>query len=161
MRRSREERSLAHGQEKDQLLVMLLKRKAPYEEIKHALLNLERRWLREATTETERQQTRRGIAEDILSEAFAFSMPWAEFGRWLRRVQQLGFSNLALRVHIACMFVQSLHLFPLKAREAWDLLEDAEKRVLRLRRKHPLRKEHLDALAHAKKVARVARPSHD
>jgi hypothetical protein len=159
MRRSRAERSLAHGQEKDHLLVMLLKHKAPYEEIKHALLNLERRWLREATTEAERQQTQRGIAEDILSEAFAFSRPWAEFGRWLRRVQQLGFSNLALRVHIACMFVQSLHLFPRKSREAWELLEDAEKRVLRLRRKHPLRKEHLEALAHAKKVARVPRPS--
>ncbi|PTL75545.1 hypothetical protein DAT35_53970 [Vitiosangium sp. GDMCC 1.1324] len=57
-------------------------------------------------------------------------MPWEEFGQWLRRVQRLGFSNLALRVHIACLYVQSLHLFPRRAREAWDmLLEDAERTV--------------------------------
>ena len=68
-------------------------------------------------------------------------MPWKEFGTWLRRVQQLGFSNLALRVHIACLYVQSLHLFPRQAREAWDMLEDAERRVLRVRKEHFLRKE--------------------
>jgi hypothetical protein len=139
--------------------VKLLKADAPYEEIKRALLELEKRWLREAKTEVERQQTRRSIAEDLVSQAYSFDMAWEEFGQWLRRVQQLGFSNLALRVHIACLYVQSLHLFPRRAREAWDMLEDAERRVLRIRKEHFLRKESLNAIAHAKKVATVSRPT--
>jgi hypothetical protein len=159
MRRTRKERGLARGQEKDQLLVKLLKADAPYEEIKRALLELEKRWLREAKTEVERQQTRRSIAEDLVSQAYSFDMPWEEFGQWLRRVQRLGFSNLALRVHIACLYVQSLHLFPRRAREAWDMLEDAERRVLRIRKGHFLRKESLNAIAHAKAVATVGRPN--
>ncbi|MCY1079364.1 hypothetical protein [Archangium lansingense] len=55
MRRTRRERGLARGREKDQLLVKLLKADAPYEELKRALLELEKRWLREAKTEVERQ----------------------------------------------------------------------------------------------------------
>ncbi len=108
-------------------------------------------------TEVERQQTRRNIAEDLVSQAYSFDMPWEEFGQWLRRVQRLGFSNLAMRVHIACLYVQSLHLFPRRAREAWEMLEDAERRVLRLRKEHFLRKESLNAIAHAKEVATVGR----
>ncbi len=92
-----------------------MKADAPYEELKRALLEVEKRWLREAKTEVERQQTRRSIAEDLVSQAYSFDMPWEEFGQWLRRVQRLGFSNLALRVHIACLYVQSLHLFPRRA----------------------------------------------
>ncbi len=159
MRCTRKERGLARGQEKDQLLVRLLKADAPYEEIKRALLELEKRWLREAKTEVERQQTRRGIAEELVSQAYAFDMPWEEFGQWLRRVQRLGFSNLSLRVHIACLYVRSLHLFPHRAREAWDMMENAERRVLRLRKEHFLRKESLNAIAHVKKVATVSRPA--
>ena len=153
MRRTQKERGLARGQEKDRLLVKLWKADAPYEEIKRALLELERQWLREAKTEAERQQTRRSIAEDLVSQAYSFDMPWEEFGHWLRRVQQLGFSNLALRVHIACLYVQSLHLFPRRAREAWEMLDDTERRVLRIRKEHFLRKESLSAIAHAKEVA--------
>ena len=158
MRRTRKERGLARGQEKDQLLMKLLKADAPYEEIKRALLELEKRWLREAKTAVERQKTRRGIAEDLVSQAYAFDMPWEEFGQWLRRVQRLGFSNLALRVHIACLYVQSLHLYTRRAREAWEMMEDAERRVLRLRKEHFLRKESLNAIAHAKEVALVGKP---
>lgn len=158
MRRTRKERGLARGQEKDRLLVKLLKADAPYEEIKRALLELERQWLHEAKTEAERQQARRSIAEDLISQAYSFDMPWEEFGQWLRRVQQLGFSNLALRVHIACLYVQSLYLFPRRAREAWEMLDDAERRVLRIRKEHFLRKESLNAIAHAKEVAPVGRP---
>jgi hypothetical protein len=159
MRHTRKERGRARGQEKDQLLVRLLKADAPYEGIKRTLLALEKRWLHEAKTEVERQRIRRGIAEDLVSQAYSFDMPWEEFGQWLRRVQRLGFSNLALRVHLSCLYVQSLHLFPRRARDAWDLLEDAERRVLRVRKEHFLRKESLHAIAHAKKVATVGRPT--
>jgi hypothetical protein len=158
MRRTVEERGLAHGQEKDRIILGLMEAGAPYEERRQALLELEKRWLREAKSEAERRQTRRGIAEDLVTLAYSFSRPWAEFGRWLRRVQRLGFSNLALRVHISCLYIQSLELFPERAREAWDMLDDTERRALRLRRKHPLRQEYLESIDHARKVARVPRP---
>jgi hypothetical protein len=159
MRRTQRERGLEHGREKDQLFLKLLEAKASYGERRRALLELEKRWLREATTDAERRQIQRGMAEDLVTLAYSFNRPWAEFGRCLRRVQRLGFSNLALRVHIACLYVQSLELFPRKAREAWELLEDAERRARRLHRENPLREEHLEAIAHAKTVARVPRPA--
>jgi hypothetical protein len=37
--------------------------------------------------------------------------------------------------------------------------EDAERRVLRIRKEHFLRKESLNAIAHAKEVAPVGRPT--
>ncbi len=158
MRRTKRERGLAHGQEKDEVLLKLIEANASYEERQRALLELEKRWVREAKTEAERQQTRRGIAEDLVTLAYSFNRPWAEFGRWLRRVQRLGFSNLALRVHLACIYVQALALFPQRARDAWNMLDDTERRVLRLHRGNPLRGEHLESINHAKKVARVPRP---
>jgi len=69
-----------------------------------------------------------------------------------------GFRALGMRVHVACLYVQSLHLFPRQAREAWEMREDTEQRALRLRRDRPLRQEHLESIAHAKKVARVPSP---
>jgi hypothetical protein len=39
------------------------------------------------------------------------------------------------------------------------MLADAERRVLRIRKEHVLRKESLSAIAHAKMVAPVSRPS--
>lgn len=158
MRRTHRDRGLEQGQEKDRVFVKLLQANASYEERRRALQELERRWLREAKTEAERQQIRRGMAEDLVTLAYSFDRPWSEFGKKLRRVQQLGFSNLALRVHITCLYVQSLHLFPQRAREAWAMLEDTERRVRRMRRDRPLRQEHLEAIAHARKVARVPSP---
>jgi hypothetical protein len=136
----------------------LIKAGAPYVQFKQALLDLEKRWLREARTDTERLQIRRGIAEDILTQAFGSGQQWPEFGRCLRRVLRLGFSNLALHVHVACMYVQALHRFPEQAGEAWSMLEEAERRVLRLRRRHWLRKESRQAITHARQVARVSPP---
>ncbi len=147
------------GAEKDQVFLRLIEARAPYEERRRALLELQKRWLREARTEAERQRIRRGIAEDLVTLAYSFNRPWVEFGRCLRHVQRLGFSNLALRVHVACLYVQSLELFPRKAREAWMMLDAAERGVRRLRRDNPLREEHLESIAHAKAVTRVPRPS--
>ncbi len=158
MRRTQRGRGLELGQEKDQIVLKLIEAKAPYEERRQALLELEKRWLREAATEAEREQLRRGFAEDLVTLAYSFNRPWAEFGKWFRRVQRLGFSNLALRVHVTCLYVQALDLFPERAREAWTLLADTERRVLRLRRDSALREEHLESIAHAKKVARVMPP---
>jgi hypothetical protein len=151
-------RSPMFGEEIDLLFLKLIEAKAPYEECKRELLKLERRWLQRARTRTQHLAVQRIIASTLLTEAYASNMPWSEFGRWLRRIQRLGFNDLGMRVHVACLYVQSLHLFQRQAREAWSMLEDAERRVLRLRRERPLRQEHLDAIAHAKRVARIPRP---
>jgi len=158
MRSTKRERGRAHGQEKDRLLLQLLQANAPYEEVKRALLDMEKRWLDEARTPTERLAIRRTIAEDIVSEAFSYSQPWKELGAALRRVQRLGFSNLALRFHIACLYVQALHLYPRQARDAWAMLDDARRRLLRLRKDRPLRKEGLNAIALSEKRAGEPRP---
>jgi hypothetical protein len=155
---SHQERASTFGEEIDLLFMELFNAKAPYEERKRELLTLEKRWARKAKTPSQRLAVQRIIAKNLLTEAFGFGMPWKEFGRWLRRLQQLGFHDLGMRVHVACLYVQSLHLFPGQAREAWEMLEDVEQRALRLRRDRPLRQEHLQSIAHATKVAKVPRP---
>lgn len=89
MRRTQRDRGQEYGQEKDQVFLKLIEANAPYEERQRALLDLEKRWLRKAATEAEREQLRRGIAEDLVTLAYSFNKPWAEFGKWLRRVQRL------------------------------------------------------------------------
>jgi hypothetical protein len=155
---SRQEHPATFSEDLDLHYLELLKAKAPYEQCRRELLRLEKRWLQKAKTPAQRLAVQRIIAKTILTEAFGFDMPWKEFGRWLGRIQQLGFRDLGMRVHVACLYVQSLHLFPRQAREAWEMLEDTEQRVRRLRRDRPLRQEHMEAIAHAKKVARVPRP---
>ncbi|REG30916.1 hypothetical protein ATI61_106386 [Archangium gephyra] len=153
-----QERSPSFGREIDLLFLKLIESKAPYADYKRELLTLEKRWLQRSKTPAQRLAVQQTIAKTLLTEAYGSRLPWKEFGRWLRRLQQLGFRDLGMRVHVACLYVQSLHLFPRQAREAWELLEDAERRISRLRRDRPLRKEHLESIAHAKKVARVPRP---
>ncbi|ATB29499.1 hypothetical protein [Melittangium boletus] len=155
---SRQERAPTFGEEIDLLFMELFKAKAPYEIRKRELLKLQKRWIEKARTPARRLAVQRIIVKTLLTEAFGFDMPWKEFGRWLRRLQQLGFHDLGMRVHVACLYVQLLHLFPRQARDAWEMLEDVERRALRLRRDRPLRQEHLESIAHAKKVARVRRP---
>ena len=159
MEAPRQERAPTFGREIDLLFLGLIEAKAPYEDYKRELLKLEKRWHQRANTPAQRLTVQQTIAKTILTEAYGERMPWKEFSRWLRRLQQLGFRDLGMRVHVACLYVQSLHRFPRQAREAWEMLEDAERRVRRLRRENPLREEHMEAIAHAKKVTRVPRPA--
>jgi len=156
---SRHERTPTFGEEIDLLYLELIKTNAPYENCKREFLKLEKRWVQKAKTTSQRLAVQRIISSTILTEAYGESMPWKEFGRWLRRIQNLGFRDLGMRVHVTCLYVQALDLFPRQAREAWEMLADTERRVRRLRRERPLRAEHLEAIAHAKKVALVPRPS--
>jgi hypothetical protein len=158
METPRKERAPTFGEDLDLHYLELLKANAPYEQCRRELLKLEKRWLQKAKTPAQRLAVQRIIASTVLTEAFGFNMPWKEFGRWLRRIQQLGFRDLGMRVHVTCLYVQALDLFPRQAREAWELLEDTERRVIRLRRESPLRKEHMEAIVHAKKATRVPRP---
>jgi hypothetical protein len=158
MKTPRQEHSATFSQDLDLHYLELLKEKAPYDRCRRELLRLEKHWLQKAKTPAQRLAVQRVIASTILTEAYGDRVTWKEFGRWLRRLRQLGFRDLGMRVHVACLYVQSLHLFPRQAPEAWEMLEDAERRVRRLRRENPLREEHFEAIAHARKVARVPRP---
>jgi hypothetical protein len=149
------ERSSTLGGEIDLLFLKSIKAKASYEEFKRELLKLEKRWLQRARTPAQRLSVRRTIAKTLLTEAFGFNMPWKEFGPILRRLQRLGFRDLGMRVHVACLYVQSLESYPQRARDAWDMLEDAERRLLCIRKGHFRREEGLEAITHARKVARV------
>jgi hypothetical protein len=152
------ERSPSLGREIDLLFLGLIEAKAPYEDFKRELLKLQKGWLQKAKTSAQRVAVQQTITKTILTEAYGGRLPWREFGRWLRRLLRLGFRDLGMRVHVTCLYVQALHLFPQQAREAWAMLEDTERRVRRLRRENPLRQEHLEAIAHARKVARVPSP---
>ncbi|PTL85150.1 hypothetical protein DAT35_08420 [Vitiosangium sp. GDMCC 1.1324] len=122
----------------------------------------EKQFLREARTETERRLIRARTSRTLFTEAFAFGLPWKEFGRVLRRFQRVGLFDSDDRVHAACLYVQSLDLFPERAREAWAMLDDAERKTKALRRRNPLRDENLEAIAHTRQVARVRGPeSHE
>lgn len=158
MKTSRQVHSATFSEDLDLHYLELLKTKAPYEQCKRDLLKLEKHWLQKAKTTTQRLAVQRTIASTVLTEAYGNRLPWKEFGRWFRRIQQLGFRDLGMRVHVACLYVQSLHLFPRQTNEAWGMLQDTERRVRRLRRENPLREEHLEAIEHAKKVARVPAP---
>ncbi|WP_329727589.1 hypothetical protein [Archangium sp.] len=158
MKTSRQQHSSTFSEDLDHHYLELLKEKAPYERCKRELLELEKHWLQKAKTAAQRLAVQRVIANTLLTEAYGDRMPWKEFGRWLRRLRQLGFRDLGMRVHVTCLYVQSLHLFPRQAREAWEMLEDAERRVRRLRRENPLREEHTEAITHARKAARVPPP---
>lgn len=151
--------SKTFGEELDVVYLALLKSRAPYEQCQRELQKLEKYWLRRARTEAQRLSVRRAVASTLLTEAYGSKRPWKDFGAALRRLQRLGFADLGMRVHVACLSVQSAHLYPEdSARAAWALWDEAERGVRRIRRDSPLREEHQEALAHARKVARVPRP---
>lgn len=158
MRRSRQDWWRSVASRREQLHQELSQARASYEEFKRAVLAQEKQFLREARAEAERGLIRARTARALFTEAFAFGLPWEEFGRALRRYQRVGLLDSDDHVHMACLYVQSLDLFPERAREAWALLEDAERRTKALRRKNPLRKENLEAIAHTRQVARVRSP---
>lgn len=159
MSRGRQEWWRSVASRRDQLQQELFKTRASYEELKRALQAQERQFLREARTEAERRPIQARTAWTLFTEAFAFGLPWKEFGRALRRFQRVGLLDTDDRVHAACLYLQSLELFPERAQEAWSLLDDAERRTKALRGRSPLREENLEAIAHTKKVARVSRPA--
>lgn len=153
MSNSREEWWRKVGHELDYLLVTLFAAKAPVEVDVQALRDFERRFLREARSDFERRQIRRLTAKTILTHVFLEVTTWKQFGPHLRRFKTIGYTDLRMRVHVACLYVQSLPHFPERAREAFAMLADAERRVLRLRKGSTRREELLRGIAHASQEA--------
>lgn len=154
-RMTREERGRVVAQARDRAFMAL--KDATFEEAERVYLELEKRLLREvAVTPWERLEVKRAIAKDIFSFAHGADITREQLARSLRRVERLGYSDLWSRVFVANLFVQMVPSFPEKARQAFAMLEDAERRLLRVRKGHPSRKDGLRAVAYARKVAAEA-----
>jgi hypothetical protein len=151
-RTTREERGRIIAQGRHEVFMAV--RRAPFEEAERAYLDLEKRLLREAAVgPSERQEIKRIIAKDIFSAAHGSDVTRQQLARSLRRVERVGYSDLWMRFFVACLYVQMVPSFPDKARQAFAMLEDVERRLLRVRKRNPLRKDGLRAVAHARKVA--------
>jgi hypothetical protein len=131
----------------DQLLVTTFD--DPFEQLESRFKELERRLLLSVvSTQGERREVRRRIAETLFTEAFSRGSPWPVFGRALRRIQRLGYSHVERRYHVACLYAQWCREHPEHdVRPAILLLEEAERAIRRLPRNNPRRQALLARLA--------------
>jgi hypothetical protein len=141
---------------RDDLLVKLYKAKAPYAELKRAVLAQEKELIQESRTRRERLHLQQITAKLLITEAYGEGAGWDEFGAILRRSERLGYADITHRLHVACLFVQSLSRFPERARQAFAMLEQVEWMLKRIRKSHYLRREGMQGIAHARAVAAAA-----
>lgn len=133
--------------------------KASFAELERTLLAHQQSWLRVAKTPKERLTIKRRTAEDILLGAYGRECTWKEFNRALRRTEQLGYENVGRRAHVACLFAMTANQFPDQADRARRKLDEAERRVLHLRKDHPTRMEFLEEISHIRRMARWKAPA--
>ncbi|ATB43832.1 hypothetical protein CYFUS_009312 [Cystobacter fuscus] len=157
MKPSRESFWRRVAMEFDKLNVALLQNtSALFSEGSREYQALQKTLLREAETEWERRHIRRLAAHNILSFAHFRARTWDEYRRALLRVQRLDYPSLEYRMHAACETLEwAADHDPTKAALGWTMVEETERRLRRLRRRHPVRKQALAALASVKQ--RVAR----
>ncbi len=136
----------------DKLNVALLQNaSASFAEGSREYLAFQKKLLREAETEWERRHLRRLVAHSILSFAHFRARTWAEYQRALLRVQRLGYPNLEYRMHAACETLEwAADRDPTQAPLGWAMVEDAERRLRRMRRGSQVRKQALAAIASVK-----------
>lgn len=103
--------------------------------------------LREATTDWDRRHLRRLVAHSILSFAHFRARTWEEYQGALLRVKRLGYPSLEYRMHAACETLEwAADHDPTRAPLGWALVDEAERRLRRMRRRHPVRKQALAAI---------------
>ena len=156
MRRTREDWWKSVAERRDDHLIKLLKAKAPWPDFKQAIRAQEAELIREARTPFERRHIQQLSMPVLLTEAYARGLKWDEFGPLLRRIQRLGYVDITHRIHVACLFVQSLPCFPDRARQAFAMLDEVEGMLKRIRKSHSLRREGMQGIAHARAVAAAA-----
>jgi hypothetical protein len=119
----------------------------PFPQVEPALKALETRLSRQATSRPERMEIRRRIAEALFTEAYARDCAWPVLGRTLRRIQRLGYSNVERRYHVAALYALWCQRHPEHPNwEARRLLDDAQRSLMRLPRRHAYRMELLERL---------------
>jgi hypothetical protein len=124
---------------------------ASFAEGNREYLALQKKLLREVGTEWERRHIRRLAAHQILSFAHFRARTWMEYQKALLRVRRLGYPSLEYRMHAACETLEwAADRDPTRAALGWAMVEDAERRLRRMRRGHPVRKQALAAIASVK-----------
>ncbi len=119
-----------------------------FEELEPKFKALEKRLLASTSSRFEHLEIRRRIAEELFNQAFGNNCPWPIFGRTLRRIQRLGYSNIDRRYHIAALYALWCQRNPEHDdRQARRMLDEAERRLLYLPRDHIQRTERLKRLA--------------
>ncbi|MFL5348150.1 MAG: hypothetical protein ACJ8AT_25435 [Hyalangium sp.] len=139
-----QQRSLAISRELGQLIVATSN--DSFAELEPKFMALQKRLVATVSSETERLEIRRRIAEELVNAAFGLDCPWPIFGRTLRRIQRLGYTDVERRYHIAALFLLWCQQHPEHAPKARRLLDEAEQRLLRLPRQHLYRTELLEQL---------------
>ncbi|RKI05701.1 hypothetical protein D7Y15_32760 [Corallococcus sp. AB030] len=132
---------------------------ASFTEFERTFLERQQAWLRAARAPPERLAIKRRTAEDILLGAHGRECTWKEFSRALRRTEKLGYDNVGRQAHVACLFAMTANQFPDQADRARRKLDEAERRVLLLRRDHPTRMELLEEISHIRRKARWKAPA--
>ncbi len=156
-------RQLTRGQERSQAMAIELGRLIvstsddSFEELHPKFLALQRRLIASAFSPLERREIRRRIAEEFVNAAFGRNCPWPVFGRTLRRIQRLGYTDVERRYHIAALYALWSRAHPEHSCKARRLLDEAERRLLRLPRGHLHRRELLAQLPELR--ARAGLPS--
>jgi hypothetical protein len=114
-------------------------------------LALQKKLLRQAETEWERQHLRRLVAHSILRFAYSTASTWTEYARALRRVRRLDYVNGDYQSRAASFTLLWVAEHDLsKASLGWSMVADAERRLRRMPRRNAVRKQALAAIAHAK-----------
>ncbi|WP_211485312.1 hypothetical protein [Corallococcus exiguus] len=131
---------------------------ASFAEFERTFLAHQQSWLRAATTTKECLAIKRRTAEDILLGAYGRECTWKEFSRALRRTEKLAYDNVGRRAHVACLFAMTANQFPDQADRARRKLDDAERRLLLLRRDNPTRMEFLEEISRIRRMARWKAP---
>lgn len=136
----------------DKLNVALLQNDAASMEMgEREYMAFQKKLLRRAETEWESQHIRRLVAHSILRFAYSMARTWTEYQRALRRVQRLGYLNVDYQSRAANFTLLWLaDNDPTKAPLGWAMVEDAERRLLRMRRGNQVRKQALAAIASVK-----------
>jgi hypothetical protein len=147
-RLTQEERFLRWAQERENLLLPLLK--TPLAEKVRAYKQLEKRLLKEARTSHEQQVISRSISMDLLRAASG--SPWRVFSSYLKRVERLGYFSMFDRLEACVLAAESSRGSPTGERKTQALIMDIERR-LRGRKLHPgIREEFDGGLARARRL---------
>jgi hypothetical protein len=139
----------------DKLNVALLQDDAASMEMgERAYLAFQKKLLRQVATERENQHLRRLVAHSILRFAYSMARTWTEYQRALRRVQRLGYLNVDYQSRAASFTLSWIaDNAPPQAPLGWEMVEESERRLLRMRRKNRVRKQALAAIASVKQRA--------
>ena len=120
-------REAVQGRQRSELILNL--RNQPLALFEREMLGLEKCLLCMCPSQSERDELRRRIAEDIYFEAVRRLYPWKEFSKALRRLERLGFGDVERRALVAGHFVMWASKSQVRINEAWRMLDDAERTV--------------------------------